>query len=364
MSRPKNAIPRFCVDANGRAFTKVEARFVSLGRGDSPESRQRYAAVLTDHANGHAIQSATRSTGVKPSITLNELLLAYSTKELPRFADAEQHCQKCAMRLCRELFGAVLVTDFGPHKLRLIRDAMVAGDPNLKDTDGKPKPRKPWSRSFINKQVKRLRAICRWGVSWEIVPQTVADALSSVKSLGMGESTARETTPRLAVPQADIIAVRAKLREHHRDVFDLMLLTGARPGEIIGLTTGAINRTGDMWRCDLATHKTANKGKSRTLFFNATAQLILRKYLQVDPDAPLFKFSRIGFGNVVKAACGRAGVTPFVPHQLRHSVATRIANELDTESAQRLLGHSSRAMTEHYSKAAESKAIQAVNRLG
>jgi integrase len=57
-------------------------------------------------------------------------------------------------------------------------------------------------------------------------------------------------------------------------------------------------------------------------------------------------------------------VTPFVPHQLRHCVATRLVDEVGVEAAQRLLGHSQVAMTLHYSKAAEKQAIEAVKRLG
>ena len=51
-------------------------------------------------------------------------------------------------------------------------------------------------------------------------------------------------------------------------------------------------------------------------------------------------------------------------HQLRHTVATRLADEMGTEAAQRLLGHAGAAMTEHYSRAAERLAIDAVKRLG
>jgi integrase len=299
------------------------------------------------HRGGYWTSHGVSATS-PPALTVNELLLQYAAKELPRFAPAEQHCQKCAMRILRATFGSVPVAEFGPLRLRVARDAMIGGDPNAQDKDGRPKPRKAWSRSFVNKQIKRLRANFRWGVSWELVPPSVAEALGSVKSLGIGESTARETTPRLAVPQANIDAVRQQLQERHRDVFDLLLLTGGRPGEIVGLTMSMIDRNDDVWRCDLAKHKTRHKGKARTLFFNATAQLILRKYLSAEPDARLFQFRRIGFGNVVKAACGRANITPFVPHQLRHSVATKVVDELDLESAQRLMGHSSRAMTEHY----------------
>lgn len=56
---------------------------------------------------------------------------------------------------------------------------MIAVDPNEKDNDGKPKPRKPWSRTTTNRQVKRLRAMIRWGVSFELVNVTVVDALDT-----------------------------------------------------------------------------------------------------------------------------------------------------------------------------------------
>ncbi len=39
MPHPKNSIPGFFTDANGRAFTQVEGRFVSLGRAGKPIRR-------------------------------------------------------------------------------------------------------------------------------------------------------------------------------------------------------------------------------------------------------------------------------------------------------------------------------------
>jgi integrase len=359
MPRPKSTTPKLCENRKGYLFARgpdgVQRWF---GHKSDPESTQRYAAFLSDVVQG-------RLTGGKPvepgdkRLTVAELCLQYVTRELPRFTKAEADCQKCAIRIAREMFGALPVTDFGPLRLRLVRDAMVAGDQNAK-----PHPRKPWSRGFVNRQVKRLRAVFRWGVSWELVPPSVVDALAAVRSLVPGESSAAETTPRRAVSKADIDAVREKLKQRHRDVFDLMLLTGARPGELLGLTTGMIDRTGEVWRADLAQHKTAHKGKSRTLYFNATAQLILRRYIKADPAAKLFPFGRHTFGGVLKNACARANVPRFVPHQLRHTVVTRLVDELGIEFAQRVAGHATAAMTEHYSRAAEAKAVEAVKRLG
>lgn len=363
MPRPRNSIPKFSVDRNGRAFTKVHGQFISLGRGDNPDSRRRYAEVLTAQTGGQAITGALEQRQ-RPAVTLNELMLKYVTDTLPKYSCAEKHCQLSVIRLTRQLFGETAVADFGPLKLRTVRNAMVAGDPNETDSDGKPKPRKPWSRNTVNRQVKRLRAIIRWGVSWELVAPSVVDALDSVPSLSSSETTAHEAKPRLAVPDADFRAVRRVLREKHRDMLDLLSLTGARPGELLKLTTGMIERTGTVWRCELAQHKTAHRGKRRVLFFNAAAQLILQKYLKADPDARLLKMRRDNFGHTIKRACIRAGVSPFCPHQVRHTVATKLVDEIGTEGTQRLMGHATAAMTEHYSKGAEKQAQEAVKLLG
>lgn len=232
--------------------------------------------------------------------------------------------------------------------------------------------------------------VIRWGVGWEMVPQTVADSLTAVKCLAKGESDVPDPIPRRAIPDRDLKAVRDLLCDRHRDIMDLMLMTGCRPGEILSLTTSMIDRTGEIWRADLASHKTAHQGKSRTLFFNISAQEILLRHFKADPTARLFSLRRDTLSNAIKAACEVAFGMPahlrkpareltakqkveakswrrkhvWTPHWLRHTVATRLADEVGTEAAQRLLGHASRAMTEHYSKAAERVAIDAVKRLG
>lgn len=342
----------------------IGRKTISLGPYDSPESRQQYAEIVSKITAGEPVDASPRLAGTVAGKSVAALCLRFVAEKLPNYADAEQHCFRGAMKILGQLFGETPANDFGPIRLRAVRTAMVEGDPNVVTADGKPKPRKPWSRCFTNRQIKRIRQIFKFGVSWEVVSQTVADALRTVESLKPGETDAPEGRPRRAVPVADLQAVRAVLTERYQDIFDLLLLTGARPGEIILLTTGEIDRSGDIWRVDLAKHKTSHRGKSRTLFFNATAQAILSKYLKADPAARLFPIRRDTFGAAVKAACVTAGVPVFTPHWLRHTVATKLADDVGTEAAQRLLGHAGKAMTEHYSRAAEKVAINAAKRLG
>jgi len=358
MPRPKSLIPKLCIDkSRDRAFCKVDGKFVTLGRAGSADATIAYGKLLkaleeqrgTDAAVKASKQRESVPAEPKPLALLNDLFLRFATDRLPKYQAAERRCIKSAIKTARELYGDTAAEEFDVIRLRIVRDVMI---------------RNGWSRSYINKQVKRLRTVIRWAVGWKLVLQPLADSLKAVESLEAGDSDAPESIPRHAVPSESIEAVRPFLTERYRDIIDLIMLTGARSGEIIGLTTGQIDRTGEIWRVALTHHKTAHKGKSRTLFFNATAQLILTKYLQADPAAKLFRTRGDRLSESLRAACVKAGVPEFTPHWLRHTVATRIVDEMGTEAAQRLLGHCGAAMTRHYSQGAERAAIAAVKRLG
>jgi integrase len=358
------SIPRYCLHKrSGQAVVFINRTQRYLGPYDSPESRAAYGEIVAQLSKNGAVDAA-KSPQAPVNLTVSALLLKYVTEELPRFSADEQHCQRGAIRIVRQLFGETSVIDFGPLKLRLVREAMITGDPAAVDAEGKPSPRKPWSRDYINHQIKRLRSVFRWGVSWEIVPQTVADALAAVSALKVGETTAVDYEVRESVPDADIKAVRSLLKPRDQDILDLLLLTGARPGELIGLKVGDVERNGETWRCELVKHKTAHKGKKRVLLFNRHAQAILMRHIKADPSVRFFVTTRSTFSNTIKKKCLAAGVTPWVPHQLRHTVGTLLADELGLEASQRVLGHSKTVMTEHYARAAEKKAREAVERLG
>lgn len=354
MPRPKSIIPTYRLHkATGQAVAYVNRQEVYLGPHGSPESREAYSSLLDRLRSGETETTVRRAArerqSRRPAVPLNELFMRFILEELPKYATAEQRCIKGAIKIARELYGDTDAAEFGPLRLRTVREAMV---------------RKGWSRSFVNKEIKRLRMVLRWAVGWEMLPRTIVDALGDVKPLAAGDSEAPESIPRKAISAADIQAVKAMLCERHRDLVDLMLMTGCRSGELLSLTTGMIDRTGEIWRTDLERHKTRHQGKSRTLFYNPTAQMILRKYLQADPDVRLFTLRGDTFSKAVKVACVKAGVPVFTPHWLRHTVATKLADEVGIEGAQRLLGHSQAAMTRHYSQAAERQAVAAVNRLG
>jgi hypothetical protein len=111
MPRPRNAIPQFCIDRNGRAFTKIDGRFVSLGRDDTTQARLRYAEVLHQFAQGQPITpEPTRRTS--SALSVNELCLAFLVHAQAEYVDpktgkpsAEFNCYLSAVKPLEELFG-------------------------------------------------------------------------------------------------------------------------------------------------------------------------------------------------------------------------------------------------------------------
>jgi hypothetical protein len=77
MPRPRNVIPRFSVDKNGRAFTKVDGRFISLGRADDHGSKVRYGELLQRLAQGLPPIPEAKPAAAPAGLTVNELALAF-----------------------------------------------------------------------------------------------------------------------------------------------------------------------------------------------------------------------------------------------------------------------------------------------
>jgi integrase len=75
--------------------------------------------------------------------------------------------------------------------------------------------------------------------------------------------------------------------------------------------------------------------------------------------APRDRFDSGSFNQAIRKACIKANVEPWTPYQLRHLAGTMVRDALGIEHAQALLGHATIAMTEHYTRNAEQKAIEA-----
>lgn len=369
MARPKQTVPSYQLHRrSGQARTYIDGHDYYLGPYGSNESRLAYGQLIARVASGlppidPMAKTKSADPAEDPGPSVSEICFAFWTHCQKHYVKngkqtSEVHCYKSCLGILRELYGLIPAKDFGPLALKAVRQAMVSGDPNAKDAEGKPKPRKPWARANVNVMIGRIRRVFKFAIENEMIDASVLTALQCVAPLLAGRTEAHENAPRHAVEQGKIDAVRPLVRPLVRDLIDIQLLTGARSGELLMLTTGMIDRTGAVWKAELVDHKTAHHGQRRTLFFGPQCQLILTKYLSADPDQPLFDMDRTSYCRAVTRACEKAGIERWTPHWLRHTFCTRIREEHGVEAAQALAGHTTTEMTDRYSTRMDKLAAQ------
>jgi integrase len=182
-----------------------------------------------------------------------------------------------------------------------------------------------------------------------------------------------------------------------------------------------VDRTNPVWEIKLENHKTAWRGKSRTIYVGPLAQAVLLPYLNRREDAYCFNpkeavrqklkareesrvtpksygnspgtnrvskpsrkpgncYSTASYGRSIKYGCRLAFPAPeglkgealriwkrehqFAPNQLRHALATAVRRTDGLEAASVILGHSSLAITQTYAEQDRSNAIAVVGRVG
>jgi integrase len=225
------------------------------------------------------------------------------------------------------------------------------------------------SRSYINATLARVRRWLRWCVELDFAGDHVIAELALVRSLPAHRSKAREAPPRVPAVLADVLHVLPFMPRVPRDVCQLLVLTGARLGEILLATNADVDLEHQLIRP--AIHKSAHLGKTRTIPLSAPAiAIVQRHHRYFCPADALFASPRSGTsynpGSIraaIRRACQRADVPVFTPHQVRHAVARQVREVSGLDAAQALLGHSSRSMTEHYAPVSADRSAQAVQAL-
>jgi integrase len=215
-------------------------------------------------------------TSEAPDLAVAELAAAYLRHARTTYSVEEVGNIRSALSAASDLFGDSDAAAFRVRDLGLVRDAMV---------------RRGWSRKYINKQVSRVCAAWRWGHEQGLVPENYA-SMKALSPLRKGRTAAREAPAVEPVPPELLAATRASLADGLRDMVDLQLYSGARPGEIVRLRRGDVVIDGEVWVARPSEHKTASM-KTRAIFFGPRSQEILRRYLLRPDDAYLFSPAEI-----------------------------------------------------------------------
>lgn len=359
----------------GQARVRIDGKDHYLGPYGSPESRERYDDLIAEWF-------ARQGDVTAYSLTIDDLCLMFM-----EFAEGYYRRRdgtptgtvgniRSALKYPVQLYGTTRVRDFGPRKLKAVRQAMI--------DDSR-------CRTNINRLIHWVRRVFRWGVENEHVSPDVYAALAAVPSLKSGRSEAVESESIRPVDEETVIATLPHLPRIVAAMVELQLLTGARPGEVtamrpIDVTLG----TDGVWTYRPATHKTQHRGKERRIYLGPKSQAILKPFLDRDDVAFCFspadaeiersmkrrenrkspmtpsqaarsaatsagrrvgqRYTKDSYGRAISRACSAAGVPKWSPNQLRHSRATMIRERYGVEAAMVVLGHSDAGTTEIYAE--------------
>jgi integrase len=162
-------------------------------------------------------------------------------------------------------------------------------------------------------------------------------------------------------------ALKEDADQQAADIFRLLLLTGARRGEVLGATWNQFDLTAGVWTKPAATTKQRNE--HRVPLSAPARQLLARLHARNNGSPWLFPGRRDQHRRDLKypwrRICRTAGISGLRIHDLRHSYASTLAGAgvpLLTIGA--LLGHTLPTTTARYAHLVDDPLRQATERAG
>ena len=182
MPKLSNSVPKYRNHrGSGQAVVTLSGRDFYLGPHNTRVSKREY-----DRLTGEWLaNSRNLPSGPANDLMVAELLLRYWQHAQDYYRKngeptREISALKSALRPVRELYGIHPAREFGPLALEAVRQRMIA---------------RGWSRTGINRAISRVRRVFRWGVSKELIPPGVSQALATVDGLRRDRSEAPERPP-------------------------------------------------------------------------------------------------------------------------------------------------------------------------
>jgi integrase len=385
-------VPSYRKHSSGQARVTINGKDHLLGKYGSQQSKELYGRLIAQFAaSGHL-----DSFGITRTILIQDFALAYLRHSKVYYAGSPEHANmKPVIARLVELYGSAEANSFGAAEFKVVRQAWIDAGRN--------------ARQSINRQMARLLRAVKWGVSENLLPATNYQAMRCVEPLKRGRCAAKESTGIAPVEQQLVDQTLKHVTHVVADMIRLQILTGCRPGEVVKIKPEMVDRSDDVWLIRLQDHKTAHRGRERTIYCGPKAQAVLAPYLLRGPDK--FCFSPIEsekqrrqaihdarltaknqgnrpgyskrfrlcrkprkepgiswtagtFARAIRNACEREGLKTWSPNQLRHSAATAIRKQFGLEAAQVILGHSELGVTQIYAEADKQKAIDVARRIG
>ena len=183
-----------------------------------------------------------------------DLVRAYMDYAKAYYVDAngqptrEPELIRYAMKVVLNCFPALPVDEFGPLRLKEVREAMID---------------KKWCRTQINQRISTIRRMFKWAVSEQIVSPVILHGLQAVTGLKRGRTRAKESKRILPVDEKDVYAVLGYTTGVVATMIELQLLTGMRPTEMCLLRPCDLDRSEAVWHYYPEKHKNAYRNIER-----------------------------------------------------------------------------------------------------
>jgi integrase len=279
MPRLTQSHPRYRLHKkSGQAIVTLSGKDHYLGPYGTQESRHQYDRVVSEWlANGRSLPG-TSVVEAEEAISIIRLCARYlDFAETYYQKDGKPTSSmlrvKIALGLLSTRYGSEKAHNFGPLKLRAVMQSLIEAEK---------------SRKYINYIAEQIKRIFKWGVSMELIPPSVFQALAAVPGLRKGRSGAAEPPPVTPVPEDTVQTTLPHLPQVVSDMLKFQRLTGCRPGEVCIVRPQDVNCEGAVWLFTPHSHKTEHHGKRRVIPIGPKAQDILRPYLLRSADSYCF----------------------------------------------------------------------------
>jgi len=332
------------------------------------------------------------------SVTVGDLLtryLAYARKTTAKVESNKEHPDFVFIRRVEQFLKPYRhwpVKELGPDELFNVQQAL------LNHTYEHGSKVKRYTRRGVNDTINWVRKVWCWGMGRGMVTAEQVQGLEEVKPLRIGACKAPDNTKRQRVTEEEFSKVLKELSGVVSDMLRIVWYTGMRPNEVCTMRPfDIVKNDKDCWlyvpgrdQSPVGKHKTMRFEKVKVIPLAKECQKILQKRIKefnskdyiFNPKEGMQEFlakkaasrqTPLKWGNspgsnrkdhpmikprdrydhhtlrkACQRACLRAGVDPFVPYDLRRSMATRARATLGKEAAKVLLGHASTSTTEIY----------------
>jgi integrase len=242
----------------------------------------------------------------------------------------------------------------------------------------------------INRLFAAVKRVFKWGgkprfdqkTSDQIPPIVTSEFLVGMNAIDLIDE-GKINPERQEVPVEVVTAVFPYVTKTIADILRLQLLTGMRPKEACTMCVSNIKRTKEeiskyylfdddlfdenIWLYVLPNHKTKKYIGTKIVPIGLQEQEILAKYLNNCPvDSFLFRnqfgkpMTRNCYDDNIQKAIEKNGLQKFIPHQIRHTVITKISLKHNLDIARAIAGHTTEVMTARYDHSDLKKTIMVV----